>query len=42
VRQKRRAFRHVPEATLAAYVGLPGVLVLAATKDARGTAPSGL
>jgi SAM-dependent methyltransferase len=24
---KRRAFRHIPEATLAAYVGLPGVLV---------------
>lgn len=33
VRQKRRAFRHVPEATLAAYAGLPGVLVLAAIKD---------
>lgn len=26
-RAKRRAFRHVPEATAAAYVGLPGVLV---------------
>jgi SAM-dependent methyltransferase len=26
-RDKRRAFRHIPEATLAAYVGLPGVLV---------------
>jgi SAM-dependent methyltransferase len=24
---KRRAFRHIPEATMAAYVGLPGVLV---------------
>ncbi|NVB79487.1 MAG: class I SAM-dependent methyltransferase [Kofleriaceae bacterium] len=32
VRQKRRAFRHVAEATVAAYVGLPGVLVLAAIK----------
>ena len=27
VEHKRRAFRHVPEATLAAYVGLPAVLV---------------
>jgi ubiquinone/menaquinone biosynthesis C-methylase UbiE len=27
VRTKRRAFRHIPEATLRAYVGLPGVLV---------------
>jgi SAM-dependent methyltransferase len=27
VRAKRRAFRHIPEAALAAYVGLPGVLV---------------
>jgi len=26
-RSKRRAFRHVPDATVAAYVGLPGVLV---------------
>lgn len=26
-RAKRRAFRHIPEATTAAYVGLPGVLV---------------
>jgi len=24
---KRRAFRHIPEATIQAYVGLPGVLV---------------
>ncbi len=29
---KRRAFRHVPEATAAAYLGLPAVLVLTATK----------
>jgi ubiquinone/menaquinone biosynthesis C-methylase UbiE len=27
VRTKRRAFRHIPEAALAAWVGLPGVLV---------------
>jgi hypothetical protein len=27
VRTKRRAFRHIPEGTLAAYVGLPGALV---------------
>jgi ubiquinone/menaquinone biosynthesis C-methylase UbiE len=27
VRAKRRAFRHIPEATTAAYLGLPGVLV---------------
>ena len=27
VEHKRRAFRHIPEATLAAYVGLPAVLV---------------
>jgi SAM-dependent methyltransferase len=26
-RAKRRAFRHIPDATMAAYVGLPGVLV---------------
>lgn len=26
-RAKRRAFRHIPEATLAAYVGLPAVLI---------------
>jgi ubiquinone/menaquinone biosynthesis C-methylase UbiE len=29
---KRRAFRHVPEATAAAYLGLPAVLVWAAEK----------
>jgi SAM-dependent methyltransferase len=29
---KKRAFRHVPEATAAAYLGLPAVLVLAADK----------
>ena len=27
VREKRRAFRHAPEATIAAYEGLPGALV---------------
>lgn len=29
---KRRAFRHIPDATAAAYLGLPAVLVLAAEK----------
>lgn len=29
---KRRAFRHIPEATRAAYLGLPAVLVLVAEK----------
>jgi ubiquinone/menaquinone biosynthesis C-methylase UbiE len=29
---KKRAFRHIPEATAAAYLGLPAVLVLAADK----------
>jgi SAM-dependent methyltransferase len=29
---KRRAFRHIPEATSAAYLGLPAVLVLVADK----------
>jgi SAM-dependent methyltransferase len=29
---KKRAFRHIPEATAAAYLGLPAVLVLAANK----------
>ncbi len=29
---KRRAFRHIPEATAAAYLGLPAVLVLVAEK----------
>jgi SAM-dependent methyltransferase len=33
VRAKRRAFRHVPEAVVQAYVGLPGVLVWAAAKS---------
>jgi len=27
VRAKRRAFRHIPDATVAAYLGLPGVLI---------------
>jgi SAM-dependent methyltransferase len=31
---KRRAFRHIPEATTAAYLGLPAVLVLAARRRA--------
>ncbi len=30
---KRRAFRHIPEATAAAYLGLPAVLVWAAEKS---------
>jgi ubiquinone/menaquinone biosynthesis C-methylase UbiE len=30
---KRRAFRHIPEATTAAYLGLPAVLVWAASKQ---------
>ena len=29
---KRRAFRHVPDATIAAYVGLPAVLIWDAEK----------
>lgn len=29
---KKRAFRHIPQATAAAYLGLPTVLVLAATR----------
>jgi ubiquinone/menaquinone biosynthesis C-methylase UbiE len=33
VQAKRRAFRHVPEATIAAYAGLPGVLVWDLGKD---------
>jgi len=33
VRAKRRAFRHVPEATLSAYVGLPAVLAWDAEKE---------
>lgn len=32
VREKRRAFRHAPEATLAAYAGLPGALVWSVEK----------
>lgn len=32
VRAKRRAFRHIPDAALAAYEGLPGVLVLHARR----------
>lgn len=32
VREKRRAFRHAPEATLAAYEGLPGALVWSVEK----------
>jgi SAM-dependent methyltransferase len=31
-RAKRRAFRHIPEAVVAAYEGLPGVLVWDAQK----------
>ena len=32
VREKRRAFEHVPDAVIEAYVGLPGVLVWNASK----------
>jgi SAM-dependent methyltransferase len=32
VQAKRRAFRHIPEAAAAAYVGMPGVLVWVADK----------
>ena len=32
VQAKRRAFRHVPDATVAAFAGLPGVLVWAVRK----------
>lgn len=32
VQAKRRAYRHIPEATEAAYLGLPAVLVWHATK----------
>jgi hypothetical protein len=32
VRTKQRAFRHIPEATMQAYLGLPGVLVWDAEK----------
>jgi ubiquinone/menaquinone biosynthesis C-methylase UbiE len=39
---KRRAYRHLPEATLAAYVGLPGVLVWDAEKrQAARPTPAG-
>jgi hypothetical protein len=34
VRAKRRPFRHIPEAALEAYVGLPGVLVWEVEKGA--------
>jgi len=33
---KRRAFRHIPEATAAAYLGLPAVLVWAAERPSQG------
>jgi SAM-dependent methyltransferase len=39
VRAKRRAFRHIPEAAMQAYVGLPGVLVLRASKAAAPRKP---
>jgi SAM-dependent methyltransferase len=32
VRSKRRAFRHVPDATVAAFAGLPGVVIWAVSK----------
>ncbi len=34
---KRRAFRHIPEATVQAYAGLPGVLVWHLAKTGAGT-----
>ena len=33
VQAKRRASRHIPEATLAAYLGLPAVLVFACVRE---------
>jgi SAM-dependent methyltransferase len=36
VEAKRRSYRHIPEATLAAYEGLPGVLVWSVQKAASG------
>jgi SAM-dependent methyltransferase len=36
VQAKRRAYRHIPEATTAAYLGLPAVLVWDAEKAAQG------
>jgi hypothetical protein len=38
VRAKRRAFRHIPDAVIQAYVGLPGVLVWSASKPIRSMA----
>jgi SAM-dependent methyltransferase len=38
---KRRAFRHIPEATAAAYLGLPAVLVWSAHKPASAPDRSG-
>jgi SAM-dependent methyltransferase len=40
VRTKRRAFRHIPEAAMQAYVGLPGVLVFNARKPAAVRRPA--
>jgi hypothetical protein len=38
---KRRAFRHFPEATAAAYLGLPAVLVWAAERSSSAGPLSG-
>ena len=40
VQAKRRAFRHIPEATTAAYLGLPAVLVWDTEKTAELPLPS--
>jgi SAM-dependent methyltransferase len=37
VRAKQRAFRHIPEAVMQAYVGLPGVLVWSARKATQAS-----
>ena len=34
---KRRVFEHMPEATMQAYVGLPGVLIWCAETAKGGT-----
>jgi SAM-dependent methyltransferase len=40
IRSKRRAYRHIPDATAAAYLGLPGVLVWEVAKSwTRRSAP---
>ncbi len=39
LRERRRMFRHVPEATRVAFEGLPGALVWRVDKQADGSAP---